>query len=93
MRFPSNKIHCHTSIFRPQCGSADGTAFSFYVATCPAGQKRFGDNCFEELTGGAGAAPIAENADRCSQKGMTLWYPETREELAFVEKGMSCMPE
>ena len=34
-----------------QCGSADGTAFSFYVAKCPGTQKRFGDNCFEELQG------------------------------------------
>ena len=56
------------------------------MAKCPGSQKRFGDNCFEELS--SGEVPIAENADRCSQKGMTLWYPETREELAFVEKSM-----
>ena len=60
------------------------------MANCPNDQsgnpqKRFGDNCYEELSG---EKEIEENADRCSMMGMTLWYPESREEVAFVEKGM-----
>ncbi|TRY78483.1 hypothetical protein TCAL_13095 [Tigriopus californicus] len=63
------------------CGGE--ATFSFFVATCPMGQKRFGDYCYQQLDI---EQSIESNADSCTEKGMYLWWPDTEEEAVFVQK-------
>ena len=50
------------------CGGAD--AYSVYVATCPNGEKRFGDHCYVEAQ--SYDTNIKENEDQCMEKVSTV---------------------
>ncbi len=63
------------------CGGDEADILQFYVATCIAGEYRFGDSCFRPVTLNE---DILTNADACYLEGMELFWPDTKEELNFA---------
>ena len=52
-----------------------------YVAACPFGQKRFGENCYDITI--STQTDIDEAAEACRAMGMALFYPESEEEYKW----------
>ena len=61
------------------CGGPE--AMDVWVAKCPAGMKRFGENCYKVTTGTQ--ANIDEAAEACRAEGMNLFFPESEEEYKW----------
>ncbi|TRY78752.1 hypothetical protein TCAL_06219, partial [Tigriopus californicus] len=64
------------------CGGSGGEILVF-VAACPEDQVRFEDVCLELLDNPQG---VNDNSYKCSNLGMSLWYPSSFEEFQFVSK-------
>ena len=54
----------------------------FYIAECESGWKKFGDSCYKKLEQNQ---KIGQAQDSCADEGGNIFFPESHEEMRWVE--------
>ena len=55
----------------------------YFIAECDSGWKKFGDSCFKSYGDGT---KVSKAQDICMEEGANLFYPESLEEMFWVEQ-------